>query len=262
MPSFISSINTNTTSPYVVKNKQESKKSQFGTYTFNAPANANKFGLIVLDTYNLFRKNNLTKIIAQGSANGKSIGRNPNAIIEELKIPFQFLEKIPDFMKTANYQETSDVIGRFEGIDVYSNSASQDINLELTYASEGTLALQSTDSSVQNTTWTIEYIDILLGRLKSFVYPTYNQRFYPPMRALLNVGQNWKNVPVLVKSVKVEAMHPIDVFTGKPRNHKVFLDLKVSYPMWQTMDAGDIYTGVNNDQQSVFAYKEFTTTQR
>ena len=262
MPSFLSSINTQTTSPYILQNKATLDKGQFGTYTYNAPANANKFGLIVLDTYNLFRKNNLSKIITQGVANGKAIGRNPNAAIEELKIPFQFLEKIPEYAKNANYQETTDIIGRFEGIDVYSNSSSQDINIEIIYAAEGSLALQSQDTSLQNTTWTMEYIDVLLGRIKAFVYPTYNNRFYPPMRALLNIGQNYRNVPVLIKSVKIDAMQPIDTFTGKPRNYKVNIDMRVNYPMWQDMDAGDVYTGINNDQQSVFAYKEFKTTQR
>jgi hypothetical protein len=259
---FISSLNTSTQSPYVVANKLLPKHGQFGTYTYNAPANANKLGLIVLDTFNLFRKNNMAKIITQGIANGKAIGRGVGAQVEELKIPFQFIEKIPEFNKAANYQEQTDIIGRFEGIDMYSNSSSQDISIELTYSAEGSLALQSDNTSYATTTWTIEYIDVLLGRLKAFVYPSYNQRYYPPMRALLNIGQNYKNVPVLIKSVKIDAMHPVDVFTGKPRAYKVNLDMRVNYPMWQSIDAGDVYTGVNDQTQSVFAYREFSSVQK
>ena len=112
------------------------------------------------------------------------------------------------------------------------------------------------------TTWTVEYIDVLLGRLKSLVYPTYNQRFYPPMRVLLNIGANYRNVPLLIKDVKIENLPPFDIQTGKGRNFKVNIEAKVSYPMWQSMDAGDVYTGVNTDRQSVFAYKEFSRAQK
>lgn len=249
-------------SPYIVQNRNEFKKFQFGNYSYNAPANANKFGLIVLDTFNLFRRNNIAKIISQASQNGKSIGRRPGAIIEEMKIPFQHIDKIPDFQKNANYQETSDIAGRFESIDIYSNSASQDISLELTYTAEGTQALQSQGLDIPKTTWTVEYIDVLIGRLKAFVYPTYNQRYYPPMRALLNIGAQYRHVPIYIKSVKIENMPPYDIQTGKSRNFKVILECRVNYPLWQSMDAGDVYTAINNERQSVFAYREFSKTQR
>lgn len=262
MSSYISQVSSIVNrSPYVVQNKNEFKKFQFGTYGYNAPANANRFGLIVLDAYNIFRRNNISKIIAQGIANGKSIGRRPEAIIEEMKIPFQYIEKIPDFQKNANYQETSDIAGRFESIDVYSNSASQDISLNLMYSAEGSLAIEAQGMDVPRTTWTVEYIDVLIGRLKAFVYPTYNKRYYPPMKALLNIGAQYRNVPVYIKSVKIENLPPYDIQTGIGRNFKVDLECRVSYPLWQSIDAGDVYTGINNERQSVFAYKEFNKVQ-
>lgn len=264
--SYLTQVNaTINRSPYHVRNPQEFKKFQFGNYSYNAPANANRFGLIVLDTFNVFRRNNIAKIIAQGSANGRSIGRRPDAIIEEMKIPFQFMEKVPDFNKSANYQENGDIIGRFEPIDIYSNSGPQNISLEIMYSAEGSseiTALSGGETSYPRTTWTIEYIDVLLGRLKAFVYPTYNQRYYPPMRALLNIGSMYRNVPILIKDVKIENMPPYDIQTGKSRNYKINIEAKVSYPIWQSIDAGDVYTGVNTDRQSVFTYKEFSNSQR
>ena len=184
----------------------------------------------------------------------------------DLKIPFQYLEQIPNWDKQANYAEIGEVLGRYEGINIYTNSSAQDVNLSLTYHAE---ALKN--GSGINTFWTLENIEVLTKRLQSLVYPQYDGRFGPPNKVLLNIGNIWRNVPLIVKQVNVEYQNAsgnaFDVFTGLPKMRKITINCRTAYPLWQGVGSMSVYTAWDEtrnigDRQGndVFAYEALDNT--
>lgn len=177
-------------------------------------------------------------------------GRDPNTELDDLKIPFQYIEKVPDWKKQANYNEEAEIMGRYEGIQIYKNSQSQAIPLVLFFNAE------SVDNSTNEakSAWTLEYIEILIRRLKSLVYPSYDSQYAPPPTCELNIGSQWNRVPVKVIDVNVEQLPP---YIGALRgvNKKVTLDLKTSFPLWQVVGARQV--NIIEKDNEVFAYQDF-----
>ncbi len=193
--------------------------------------NANVLGLVIHDRFS-------------DSSIG---GRDPAVELEDLKIPFQYIEKIPDWKKTANYEEIGDIMGRYEGLQVYKNSSSQSVALEIRYNAES--IRQDAD-----TYWTLENIEILIRKLKALSYPSYDGRFSPPPICELNIGAIYNRFPVKVLDVSVSEEPPyIGAFRGV--NKKVTLELKSSYPIWQVVGARQVNIYEKNNE--VFAIQDF-----
>jgi len=176
--------------------------------------------------------------------------RNTSIRTSDLQIPFQYVEKIPDWKKTANYTDYSEIIGRFEGISVYANSNAQDFQIVLQYLAETRL---NTDL---RTYWSLERIEGIQKKLESLVFPTYTNGFMPPPKLLLNIGNIFRSMPVIMKDINIETIPPFDIITGLPMLRKITIELRSSYPMWQALSGDKIFmTKVGN---SCFAYKEIS----
>lgn len=155
----------------------------------------------------------------------------------DLRIPFQYMEQLPNWDKGASWSDVGDIMGRFEGPAVYANSGAQDLTLGLTYYAE---ALRN--AAGVRTHWTLENIEMYTKRLQSLVFPAYDGQFAPPCKVLLNIGNIWRNVPLVVKNVSVESMAPFHVGTGLPMLRKVTVQCRTSYPLWQGIGNMTVYT--------------------
>ena len=180
----------------------------------------------------------------------------------DLRIPFQYLEQIPNWDKSANYTDVNEIMGRFEGPTIYSNSNAQDIQLVLTYYAESL----KNDIGVK-TPWTLENIEGITKKLQSLVFPQYDGRYGPPNKVLLNIGNIWRNVPLIVKQVSVEHQAPYHVYTGLPLMRKITVTCKTSYPLWQGIGSMSVYTAWDGARgvgerigSEVFAYEALNNT--
>ena len=206
---------------------------------YGVPANAQIWGITILDWDYTF-----TNRIGTKTEN-------------DLQIPFQYMEKIPTWDKSANYASEDGIMGRFEGQNVYANSASQDFSIELYYHAEAL----SNDGA--KTPWTLENIEVLTKRIQSLVYPQYDNNYGPPMKVLFNVGNIWRNVPLIVRKVSVESLAPFHIETGLPMLRKVSIDVRISYPDWQAMGQLDVYQAWSLDPtkpgNQIFAYEKLSS---
>ena len=200
------------------------------------PTNAFMFGLVILDWDGSFQKR-LRKYSS----------------VADLKIPFQYIEEIPPWQKAANWTEVGDIIGRFEPMNVYANSGPMEIQLKLIYLAE---AKTSVDSA---SPWTLEYIETLTKRFQSLVYPAYDGQYSPPPKLLLNIGNVWRDIPVVVKQCAVTNEAPYDIGTLLSHKRTITLDCRISYPTWQGMSNTRIYAayegGGGRYGPDVFAYE-------
>lgn len=192
------------------------------------PSNAQMFGLVIIDFDNTLK----TRITAMKTS--------------DLEIPFQHIEEIPGWDKSANYEEQT-VVGRFEPATIYSSSSAQEISITLIYNAE---AKYNTNAK---TPWTLENIEQYQKRLQSLMYPYYYKGFSAPSKVKLNIGNIFCNVPMFVKSVKIKNEAPFDFETGLPFTRKISLDLRVAYPSWQAISADKIF--VEKAGNRVFAYQ-------
>ena len=167
-----------------------------------------------------------------------------NSLFNALKIPFQYIEKIPAWQKGATYNEDN-VIGRFEPIPVYSHSNAQQIKLELIYHA----------FSETNGDWSLQKIEEeITPRLKSLVFAQYDGRFSPPQPMLLNIGTHFIDVPVVITDVTVDPMGPYEIDGLKSHTRKVGVELRVAYPIWQAISQDLV---IETSDNSVFAKKQF-----
>ncbi|MBW2969089.1 hypothetical protein KY314_03150 [Candidatus Woesearchaeota archaeon] len=199
------------------------------------PVNAFMFGFVVLDWDGQFRK------------------RLRKYKTRDLKIPFQYIEKVPDWQKGAQYNEISDIMGRFEPPAIYTNSTAQEFTMTLIYVAE------ALDSRTSSTPWTLEKIEDLVRRIQSFVFPQYDGQYSPPPKLLLNIGNIYKDVPVVIKQIQIENTEPFHVGTGISMTKKITLEFRASYPMWQGIKATDVYAAYEGNAglggPDVFAYE-------
>lgn len=195
--------------------------------------NAQLYGLVINDWDNSFKN------------------RNVKITTEELNIPFQYLKEIPEWTKNANYQEMgSDIIGRFEPYSVYQSSSAIEFNLELTYIAECKTDLE------QKSYWSLERIDKIKKKFQSLVYPTYSNGYAPPNKLLLNIGNIYKQFPIIIKIVSIKNEGPFDIMTSMPIMVNISLACRSSYPSWQAQSADKIFLGELG--AGVFAYEELS----
>lgn len=204
---------------------------RFGSNSFSVPADANKFGLRLIDT----------------TATGT---RNRKKKYKDFLIPFQHVEDYPVWVKSANWQGITEVMGRFEDMSVYTNSSAQDQSIIISYLAE------SANSSDEGTVWSLDYINKITRRIQSLVYPQMDSYFSPPFKAVLNIGQMYVDYPVVIKSVSMPQEAPFYWMTAETLYRKITIELRSSYPLWQTITAESVY---NSDGGSTkcFARKEY-----
>jgi len=175
----------------------------------------------------------------------------------DLRIPFQYLEAIPDWTKGANYTDISDIMGRFEPPSVYSNSGAQEISFKMIYNAE---ALKNSEGT--RTHWTLENIQQYIKRMQSLVFPQYDGRYSPPTKVFFNIGNIYRNVPLIIKNIQVTQKEPFDISTGLARMVEISVSGKVDYPMYQGIGQMTVYTAWDSARGSgdkygseVFAYE-------
>ena len=207
-----------------------------------------KFGLIIWDIDNKF-KDRMTEYTS--SVRYILDERTSRKHKRFFGIPFQYIEQIPVWSKTANYAEAGDVMGRFESQALYSNSAAQDITISLQYYAE-TSEEHSYNSGEDD--WTLDAIERYAFQLKSLVFPQYDGGFSPPCKVLFNLGNMFVDVPLVVKSVTVEDQNPLDLATMRSMLKKITLECKTSYPSWQAISAVQVWTA---DSGAVFGKQDF-----
>lgn len=180
------------------------------------------------------------------TANEKfTLRRARGNLFEPIRIPFQYIEKIPNWQKSASYSEDN-VIGRYEPIPVYSHSNAQSIKVDLMYHAY----------SENNGDWSLRKIESeIIPKLKSLCFPQYDGRFSPPQPMVLNIGSHFIDVPVVIVDVNVEPHGPFEIDGLKAHGNKVSLDLRVAYPIYQAISQNLIIRAADN---TIFAKKEFT----
>ncbi len=182
------------------------------------PANCEIWGLKILDWDNNFAE------------------RMERFTEADLKIPFQYLEQIPEWDKSATYNDQGDIMGRFEPPSIYSNSVPQEISFVMKYHAE---ALKNEGSK---THWTLENIEQYVKRMQSLVFPQYDGRYSPPTKVLFNIGNIYRNVPLVIKNVQVTYNAPFEITTGLSRQVNISVQGKVDYPMYQGIGQMAVYT--------------------
>jgi hypothetical protein len=201
------------------------------------PRNAIIFGLV---------KNEIK--FRSGSIEGNMFARADTASNDATDIPFQYIDKVPNWAKGANYNDVGEIIGRFEPLTLYSSSTAQDISLNLTYHAE------NRDSGG----WSLEYIEQLTNRLKSLVYPSYDDKFSPPPPMLLNIGTVFYKIPVVIKNVTIENNTPYDYDGFKSHTRKITLEMRARYNLNRSISHIDVWRATNG---AIFAeLKKQTTT--
>lgn len=116
-------------------------------------------------------------------------------------------------------------------------------------------------NTTPNTTthWTLENIEKYVKKIQGMVFPNTRESFAAPPRLLLNIGNNWKDVPIIIQNVTIESLEPFDTITGLARQKKIALECRVSYPSWQTIDGVEVWSaydrgsGINGNE--IFAYE-------
>ena len=240
-------------------------------------------------------------------------------------IPFQYIEKVPNWTKEVSYEETQ-IPGRFENIFSYNSSTNNSIDLQIIYYAEAddpydpilnevdnrgnTRALgrdfnnilreqatnfrneivsgritnpqeirdrfeqarQQTERLMKArfnqftqkkfgigkpafvTHWTIQKIQTYVKRLQSLVFPAYDNAYSPPKSVLLNIGETFWDVPVIVKNISIEHNPPFKIENLTSRFFIINLTLSTSYPMYQAISSSSVYNAKTGE---VFARRQF-----
>jgi len=240
-------------------------------------------------------------------------------------IPFQYIEKVPNWTKEAMYEETQ-IPGRFENIYSYNQSSNNNIDLQILYYAEKDdpydpilkvednrgnskstfrdlnniqknaqsdfrkgiadnppTSQQDLENRFANTLsdvkalsanrinefinkngfgtkpvfethWSIQKILVYIQRLKSLTFPEYDGLYSPPKSLLLNIGETWWDVPVIIKSISIEHNAPFDIKNALSRFYIVNLTISTSYPMYQAISASSVFNSRTNE---VFARKTY-----
>jgi len=170
-------------------------------------------------------------------------------------IPFQYIESLPMWNKTANWSDVGEIMGRFETQSVYSNSSAQDLTITLNYYAESSdnSGLDGNEKPNSRDTWTLNAIERIKLQLQSITFPQYDGKFSPPVKCLLNIGNIFVDLPVVVKSLTIEEGPPYELRTMRSMFKKITVEMRTSYPAWQALSAPQIWTA---DNGGVFARQE------
>lgn len=196
---------------------------------------AKRYGMSIIDWDNTYKKR---------------IGK---ASISDLMIPFQYIDAIPKWEKSANWQDISEIIGRFEALSLYTNSSAQEFSIKLIYNAE---ALKNIDNNgiPSKSHWTLENIEKYTHRLQSLVYPMYDGRFGSPPKLMMNIGNSIRELPVVIKTVTVDLLSPYHIETLLSQRREITLACRVYYPLWQAITHTEVYTATLGNK--VFAYQK------
>lgn len=219
-----------------------------------------KFGLVVWDWNKAFEKK-IKKIRYEsfekyGTSDDQMKYKKWNGLNnrKSLGIPFQYIDKIPNWAKNSNWQGSDDIMGRFEGQVQYGNSSSHDFTIELTYDAECSGDLYYDFDAMNQTKWSMQFLDRIENQLKSLAFPQYDGYYSPPVKVLLNIGSVYIDYPIVIKSVDVEYQAPFEIITMRSMRRKITLGCVSSYPSWQAISATQVWTA---NTGAVFARQEF-----
>jgi len=173
----------------------------------------------------------------RGSSNFNFTPRVTNLSSKE--IPFQYIEGIPNWSKAANYQDVNDILGRYEGYSIYSNSSAQECQLTLHYHAERETGFG----------WSLENIEQIEKHLQSLVFPTTNIKYAPPPRMLLNIGYLWRNVPVIIRNVNIEFMGPFMADGLRAHQRKITLEMRTNYDLARSMSRDEITASIDTPRK-------------
>lgn len=208
------------------------RRQDIGASGKPTPFEARRFGLTINDW--------------DGKLENRVIGMET----KDLYLPFQYVDQVPNFEKASAWNASETPAGRFEPMQVYSNGDEQVLPLALVYHAE---------TYDEDGTWSLKYVESVVGRLKSLAYPMQDGEFSAPPKCLLNIGSIYVDVPVVVKNVSIEAGAPYDYRTGLSMLRKVVLQCTVSYPAWQSIGMTQAFAS-SDAPGKVFAYKRLTGT--
>lgn len=139
---------------------------------------------------------------------------------------FQTMPSISGDTKSANYSGGEQPLGRAEPFQIYSGSSARSFSIESAYVAV---------SDRYEHRWVMHQV----SRLQALCYPIYSRdneadrgTMKPPPLCLLNIGDRYVNLPIVINSVSVsypaeDAYHPI---TMLPILARVSLQVTVSYP--------------------------------
>lgn len=217
--------------------------------------NPHKFGFVIWDWNKQF-KTKLKQIWLDKLSGDGLNSIDPNAYnINQLGIPFQYIEQLPQWNKTANWNDVGEVMGRFETQSVYGNSSAQELSLTLNYYAESANDKRRNteyNNSIKND-WTMTLIERVKMQLQSITFPQYDGKFSPPVKVLLNIGNIFNEVPVVIKSVAIEEGPPYEIDTMRAMFKRITIEMRTSYPAWQTISAPKVWTA---DHGGIFARQE------
>lgn len=151
-------------------------------------------------------------------------------------IPFQYIDGVPNWSKAANYQDINDILGRYEGYSIYSNSSAQECQLTLHYHAERENGFG----------WSLENIERIEKYIQSLVLPTTNKKYAPPPRMLLNIGYLWRSVPVIVRNVTIEYQGPYMADGLRAHQRKITIELRTNYDLNRSMSRDEVLVNADN----------------
>jgi len=220
-----------------------------------------KFGLVVWDWNDEYKKQLKRMKLKKGITSYEDDPLkykewlNSNTYKSFYGIPFQYIEQIPVWNKSAQWNDLGDIMGRFESQSIYGNSQAQDLTVSLTYLAENgkNSGLTSEIGYIKDTTWTLNAIERFSLQIKSLVFPQYDGKFAPPVKVLLNIGNIFVDFPVVIKNVTVEETNPFEITTMRAMMKKITIEMKSSYPAWQAISATQVWTA---DTGAVFGRQE------
>lgn len=142
---------------------------------------------------------------------------------------FQFLPEITSDEESANYEDVAgDAIGRSEPFSMYKNGGGRRINITTTFAAV-------------NDTYNEIWVQQQVTRCKALTKPIYDREeifnsiatklFAPPL-VLFSYGFRYVNIPVVVTSVRAQAIEDVSISeqSALPRAVTVEFELKTNYP--------------------------------
>ena len=160
---------------------------------------------------------------------------------------FQTMPAVSGDGKTASYSGSETPMGRAEPFQIYSGSGARSFSIQTSYVAI---------SDRFETRWVANQIN----RLMALCYPIYSRErpselgvMNPPPMCLLNVGDRYINLPVVVTSVSTDypAEGAYDPETLLPIVAQVTISVTVSYPYGQVPGHDDIaakYLGDNTTE--------------
>lgn len=215
-----------------------------------------KFGFTVWDWNDQFLKSLKKEKFSNPSLNYDTLTFN-FLKSKFVGIPFQYIEQVPTWQKGANWTDVEGIMGNWTSHSVYANSTAQDLSITLMYYAESSANSGLDDTSkTSRDTWTLNKIERIKKQLQSLVFPQYDGKFSPPVKVLLNIGNMFVDVPVVIKSISIEDGPPYEIRTMRAMLKKITLEMRTSYPTWQAASATKIWTA---DDGSIFGRQEFQT---